>query len=152
MPQGEQKLATAATLTSTICYNRSAKVTSPSSLTPHCCGSTYLPEHGFHSEIIRNPCLGSSGACGSLKFVMIWELPKTGGTLLWGPYNKDPTISGTILGSPIFGNRHIAIAATTTTATARTHDSWDLNGSWPNNIFQDISRPKIRTSRKDLGL
>ena len=22
----------------------------------------------------------------------IWEFPKTGGTLLWGPYNKDPTI------------------------------------------------------------
>ena len=29
------------------------------------------------------------------------------GTLFWGPYNKDPTISGTILGSPIFGNSHI---------------------------------------------
>ena len=26
------------------------------------------------------------------------------GTLLWGPYNKDPTIWGTILESPIFGN------------------------------------------------
>ena len=26
------------------------------------------------------------------------------GTLNWGPYNKDPTIWGTILGSPIFGN------------------------------------------------
>ena len=29
------------------------------------------------------------------------------GTLLWGPYNKDPTIEGTILGCPIFGNSHI---------------------------------------------
>ena len=29
------------------------------------------------------------------------------GTLLWGPYNKDPTFLGTILGSPIFGNSHI---------------------------------------------
>ena len=30
------------------------------------------------------------------------------GTLFWGPYNKDPTIQGTILGSPtIFGNSHI---------------------------------------------
>ena len=28
------------------------------------------------------------------------------GTLFWGPYNKDPTISGTRLGSPIFGNYH----------------------------------------------
>ena len=26
------------------------------------------------------------------------------GTLFWGPYNKDPTIQGTILGPPIFGN------------------------------------------------
>ena len=30
------------------------------------------------------------------------------GTLFWGPYNKDPTFQGTILGSPIFGNSHIA--------------------------------------------
>ena len=22
----------------------------------------------------------------------IWEFPKLGGTLFWGPYNKDPTI------------------------------------------------------------
>ena len=34
----------------------------------------------------------------------IWEFPKIGGTLLWGPYNK-PTISG----SPIFGNSHLGI-------------------------------------------
>ena len=29
------------------------------------------------------------------------------GTSFWGPYNKDPIIKGTILGSPIFGNSHI---------------------------------------------
>ena len=30
----------------------------------------------------------------------VWEYPKIGGTLFWGPYfNKDLTISGTILGS-----------------------------------------------------
>ena len=29
------------------------------------------------------------------------------GTLFWGPYNKVPTIWGTILGSPIFGNPHM---------------------------------------------
>ena len=29
------------------------------------------------------------------------------GYLFWGPYNKDPTISGTLLGSPVFGNPHI---------------------------------------------
>ena len=28
------------------------------------------------------------------------------GTLFWGPSNKDPTIWGTMLGSPIFGNSH----------------------------------------------
>ena len=31
------------------------------------------------------------------------------GTLFWGSYNKDPTISGAILGSPIFGNSHIRL-------------------------------------------
>ena len=36
-----------------------------------------------------------------------WEFPKIGGTLFGGPYNKDPTILGTILGSPIFGNSHM---------------------------------------------
>ena len=39
----------------------------------------------------------------------IWEFPKIRGTLVWGPYNKDPIISDTILGSPIFGNSHIAV-------------------------------------------
>ena len=28
----------------------------------------------------------------------------TGSTLFWGPYNKDPTIKGTVVGSPMFGN------------------------------------------------
>ena len=28
-------------------------------------------------------------------------------TLFGGPYNKDPTIWGAILGPPIFGNSHI---------------------------------------------
>ena len=32
------------------------------------------------------------------------EFPKIRGTLFWGPYNEDPTMYGTILGSPIFGN------------------------------------------------
>ena len=36
-----------------------------------------------------------------------WEFPKIGGTLFSGPYNKDPIISGTKLGSSIFGNSHI---------------------------------------------
>ena len=29
------------------------------------------------------------------------------GTLFWGPYNRGPTIYGTILGSPIFGNSQV---------------------------------------------
>ena len=37
----------------------------------------------------------------------MWEFPKIRGTLFWGPDNKDPTISGTILGSSIFGNSHM---------------------------------------------
>ena len=37
----------------------------------------------------------------------IWEFPKKGVPYLGGPYNKDPTIEGTIFGSPIFGNSHI---------------------------------------------
>ena len=36
----------------------------------------------------------------------MWEFPKIGG-VLGGPYNKDPTISGIILGSLIFGNSHV---------------------------------------------
>ena len=36
--------------------------------------------------------------------VRIWEFPKIRGTRFGGPYNKDPTIEGTIFGSPIFGN------------------------------------------------
>ena len=35
-------------------------------------------------------------------YVHIWEFPKFKGTLFGGPYNKDPTIWVTILGSPIF--------------------------------------------------
>ena len=34
-------------------------------------------------------------------------LSENSGTLFWGPYNEDPTIWGTILGSPIFGNPHM---------------------------------------------
>ena len=37
-----------------------------------------------------------------------WEFPKIRGTLFWGPSNKDPTIYGAILGSPIFGNSQMA--------------------------------------------
>ena len=36
-----------------------------------------------------------------------WGFPKIRGTLFWGPYNKDPTIQGIRLGSPIFGSSQI---------------------------------------------
>ena len=52
-------------------------------------------------------CLGSSPSCQSMGFTGFesdpkpyhpvdpkWEFPKIRGTLLWGPYNKDPTILG----------------------------------------------------------
>ena len=39
----------------------------------------------------------------------MWEFPKIMGTLFGGPYNKDPTIWGTILGSPILGNPHATL-------------------------------------------
>ena len=42
-----------------------------------------------------------------LERFLTWEFPKIGGTLFWGPYNKDRTIWVTILGSPIFGNPHM---------------------------------------------
>ena len=38
--------------------------------------------------------------------VSIREFPKIRGTLFWGPCDKDPTVWGAILGSPIFGNSH----------------------------------------------
>ena len=36
-------------------------------------------------------------------------------TLFGGPYNTDPTIQSTILGSPIFGNPHMSYGASPTT-------------------------------------
>ena len=46
-----------------------------------------------------------------LGFGSFRKLPKIRGTSFWGPYNfnKDPTIYGTILGSPIFGNSHVGV-------------------------------------------
>ena len=47
-------------------------------------------------------------SCHLLSFTKVNEyLPY----LFWGPYNKDPTIWGTILGSPIFGNPQIKLAS-----------------------------------------
>ena len=35
----------------------------------------------------------------------VWEFPENQGTLFWVPYNKDPTIWGTILGFKWWGFR-----------------------------------------------
>ena len=37
----------------------------------------------------------------------IWEFPTIRGTFFGGPYNRDPTIQATILGSHILGNSHL---------------------------------------------
>ena len=39
----------------------------------------------------------------------IWEFPKSRRTLFGCPYNMDPTIQGTTLGPPIFGNSHVGL-------------------------------------------
>ena len=44
---------------------------------------------------------------GLSNFELNVGVSENSGTLFWGPYNKDPTIQGTILGSPIFGNSHV---------------------------------------------
>ena len=52
-------------------------------------------------------CFGFSGF-GFVYFGFgMWEFPRIRGTLFGGPYNTDPTISGTTLGPPLFGNPHV---------------------------------------------
>ena len=60
-------------------------------------------------DFVHEPYLLSRAALP----LAMWEFPKIGGTLFWRPYNKDPTIWGTILGSPIFGNSHVWQVTTT---------------------------------------
>ena len=54
-----------------------------------------------------------SGLLTAQRDSIMWGFPKTRGTLFWGPYNKDPTIWCTILGSPIFGNPHVRLRKAT---------------------------------------
>ena len=59
-------------------------------------------------QILVVPALDQAQWHGpSRRHRVIWDFPRIRGTLFWGPYNKDPTIQGTILGSPFFGNPHI---------------------------------------------
>ena len=63
---------------------------------------------GLVSSVLQTSTIsGHSGEALEARTYVIWELPKIRGPLFWDPYNKDPTMSGTILGSPIFGNSHI---------------------------------------------
>ena len=58
-------------------------------------GYLRVPLKGYYKGTIMG---SSKGLYKSLKFLQIR------GTLVWGPQNRDPTIQGTVLGSPIFGN------------------------------------------------
>ena len=54
-----------------------------------------------------------------------WDFPKIRGKLFGGPYNKDPTIYGTILGSRIFGNSQIDLGYSTDIyVEPQSHDFW----------------------------
>ena len=76
---------------------------SPCSPFPHFPTETTIAPFGAGIELgPGDVCSGRSdevGFCIMLK--PTWEFPKIRGTSFWGPYSKDPTIQGTILGSPI---------------------------------------------------
>ena len=59
---------------------------------------------GTFKEIYKG---SSNGSIRALEWVQGLEFPKIRGALFWAPYKKDPTIQGTILGSPVFRNSHI---------------------------------------------
>ena len=63
-----------------------------------------VPWQRFRLFILRLRASGLRVSClkhPNINTKRIWEFPKIRGTLFWGPYNKDPTIYGTTLGSPI---------------------------------------------------
>ena len=64
-------------------------------------------------RMVSCPC-----ACRTLKALNpkgpTWDFRKLRGTFFWGPYNKDPTTWGTILGPPIFGNLQMKSTACST--------------------------------------
>ena len=70
--------------------------------------------HSYAAKQLHAPTLTlgpSKGEPRSALLAATWEFPKTRGTLCWGPYDKDPTITiegAIILGSPVFRNSHIA--------------------------------------------
>ena len=62
-------------------------------------GSSIVLSSRCRSQGIWSRASESEGS--GLRQSSIQEFPKMKGTLFWGPYNMDPTILGTILGSPI---------------------------------------------------
>ena len=50
-----------------------------------------------------------ASAINALLSFLCWGFPKIRGTLFWGPYHEDPTIQGTILGSPFLGNSQLGV-------------------------------------------
>ena len=60
--------------------------------------------------MVESPWLESNKNGRTHQRSFLWEFPKIRGTLFGGPYSKDPTIQGTILGSPVFGNSHIVFS------------------------------------------
>ena len=62
-------------------------------------------------------CISCEPPCNFCRSIQcILEFPKIKGTLFWGPYNKDHTIWGTRLGSPI--------SETPISGTTRTDSIW----------------------------
>ena len=69
-----------------------------------------LSSSGFRFSIRASSFLsGFTELCCAVLCRFMRGFPKTRGTLFGGPYNKDPTIWVTILGSPIFGNPHMCL-------------------------------------------
>ena len=60
----------------------------------HCPGCEFLKHQKDHD-------VGAQDRVDSL--VILWKFPKTRGTFLGSPYNKDYSSLGSILGSPCFG-------------------------------------------------
>ena len=64
-----------------------------------------------HAQTQIQPMPNSEPPQNPLSFTTGLSPLKIRGTLFWGPYNKDPTIWGTILGSPYFQNPPFVQAA-----------------------------------------
>ena len=64
----------------------------PCEKTQNCCGATGPTVSSGSSSAGGKKDLPKSLALTAAYADRIWEFPKIGGTLFWGPCNKDPTI------------------------------------------------------------